>query len=444
MNDTERPTNVRWLVFALACGSSWFLYLHRYTWNFVGPELQKEYGFSNTQMGTLFTMFSPTYGGGQIPSGILSDLIGPHIFLGTIIILWALVLPCFGLTGNFYGLSGLRLTFGAAQSGCYPNLSRITRTWFPVRSRTIMQGWIASFSGRTGGAASAIIMGLLFWAGLSWQTCLLVMGGVGLLFGIAFLILFRNTPEQDPRVNQAELNLIREGDEASKEAPAILPFRRVMRSRNMWSFVIQQVMSAGADVIYVSLMGKYFLERFGAEQESGDVAGIESAEGFDIVITAILVSLPLFGGALGGMLGGFCNDWMMRLTGSRRWGRSLVGFTGKFLACILMFVAISQESRMAAGSALFAVKFFSDWSQPTVWGTCTDLGGRYSATVFGIINTSGTVGGLISPIVFGLILDLADWSVLFSTVAAMYIISAVCWFMIDCTKSIESQLIEEE
>ncbi|GIT28473.1 MAG: hypothetical protein Ct9H300mP1_05190 [Planctomycetaceae bacterium] len=70
-----------------------------------------------------------------------------------------------------------------------------------------------------------------------------------------------------------------------------------------------------------------------------------------------------------------------------------------------MFVAISQDDGVAAAWSLFAVKFFTDWSQPTVWGTCTDIGGRYSATVFGVINTSGSIGGLISPLLFGAILD---------------------------------------
>ena len=30
----ERPTNIRWLIFALACGTSFVLYLHSYTWNY--------------------------------------------------------------------------------------------------------------------------------------------------------------------------------------------------------------------------------------------------------------------------------------------------------------------------------------------------------------------------------------------------------------------------
>ena len=31
----ERPTQVRWLIFALACATSWLLYLHRYAWGVI-------------------------------------------------------------------------------------------------------------------------------------------------------------------------------------------------------------------------------------------------------------------------------------------------------------------------------------------------------------------------------------------------------------------------
>ncbi|MCH8830612.1 MAG: hypothetical protein IID45_13630 [Planctomycetes bacterium] len=157
---------------------------------------------------------------------------------------------------------------------------------------------------------------------------------------------------------------------------------------------------------------------------------------------------------IGGTFGGYLNDWLIRWTGNRRWSRSAIGFSGKALASGLMFVAIGQNDlRMAAG-ALFVVKFFSDWSQPTVWGTCTDLGGRFSASVFGVINTAGSIGGLISPAVFGRILDyntteqiingetvkVTDFGPLFTVIAGMYIVSAVCWFFIDCTSSLEKDL----
>lgn len=437
----SRPTHVRWMVMGLACFTSWFLYLHRYTWNFIGPELEKEYGFSKTAIGSLATFFNISYGAGQLPSGILSDFIGPHLFLGLIIVAWSLVLPVHGFVSNYSGLAATRLAFGAAQAGAYPNLAKVTQSWFPLSSRTIVQSIVATFFGRGGGAMSSIILAtvLMGWCGLTWRVALLVMGAAGLLFGIAFLILFRNTPVEHPGVNDAERAVIDEGRIPSvSTAPRVLPWRVVSRNRSIYFFIVQQLTSAGADMVYSVFMGDYFL----------------NAKGFSIAQTGLLVSLPLWGGAVGGMLGGYCNDWLIRTTGNRRWSRSTVGFTGKFLACLLMFVVITRDSGVAAGWALFAVKFFSDWSQPTVWGTCTDLGGKYSATVFSIINTSGTVGGMIAPLTFGLVLDLnssevivdgvgkmvANYNPLFLLVAGMYLVSAACWFFIDCTESLEQSL----
>ena len=438
---SEKPTRVRWLMFSLACGTSWFLYLHRYTWSVIGTFLMEDYGLSKTELGAIYSFFTPTYGIGQIPSGILCDWVGPHLFLGVIIVLGSLVLPLFGVAGGRGGLIALRLAFGAAQAGTYPALAKVTATWFPVRSRTIVQGWVATFFGRSGGAMSSIILAtvLIGYFGMSWQWALGVMGAAGVLFGIVFLLLFRNSPNDHPRVNAAERALIAEGSPPpDPSAPPVLPLRAAIKNRSMLFFIIQQIASAGADGVYVLFMGDYFL----------------NTKGIDITEAGLLISLPLWGGAIGGMLGGFFNDLMIQWTGSRRIGRSAVGFTGKFIACILMFVAISQDGAVEAAWALFAVKFFTDWSQPTVWGTCTDIGGRYSATVFGVINTSGSIGGLVSPIAFGAILDwntsmvlvdgieksVANYNPLFVTVAVMYVISAFCWIMIDCTDSLEARL----
>lgn len=438
----ERPTNRRWVVFALACGTSFLLYLHRYTFNFIGPELKREYELNDTQVGALGSLFFWTYGGMQIPSGIIVDAFGPHLFLSIILLLWSSVLVLHGAGGNMLLLSGVRMVFGAAQAGAYPSLSRVTHSWFPQSSRTIIQGWVATFFGRGGGFMSSILMAtvLMGWLGLSWRASLFWLSSAGLVFGLLFARLFRNDPAGDPRVNQAELNLIREGETHSADGrvPRVLPWSALLKNLSMWLFVFQQFFNAGADNIYSLFMGAYFLE---VKQVNLQDAGL-------------LVGLPLLGGAVGGMLGGFCNDLMIRATGSRRWGRSIIGFTGKAVACGLMFVAIAQSDAAAAGWSLFAVKFFSDWSQPTVWGACTDLGGRYSASVFSIINTSGTLAGVAFPPLFGFILDyyaapdaagtvLPGYYELFVFVAAMYLVSAVCWFGINCSRPIEADLSTE-
>ena len=144
-------------------------------------------------------------------------------------------------------------------------------------------------------------------------------------------------------------------------------------------------------------------------------------------------------------------------TANRRWSRSGIGFVGKVIGCVMLFHVSMQGDPVAAGFALFNAKFFSDWSQPTTWGTCTDLGGRCSATVFSIINTSGTFGGIVMPIVFGRLLDWnttkrlagdalvsqTNWSPLFVLLAAMYLASGIFWLLIDCTKSVDATMSSE-
>ena len=453
LNVSQRPTRRRWTVLGLACGVSWLMYLHRYSFNLVRPYLQEEYDFTNVQLDSIYILFNISYTLGQVPSGIVCDLFGPHLFLVGIIVLWSLTLPTIGLTGNFYGLGALRLLFGATQAGGYPSLSKVSRTWLPSNIRTLGQALIATLSGRGGGAMSQILLATVLMGtfGLTWRWSLVVMSLVGIVFALVFLLLFRNLPERDPDVNLAELQLIRAEEPSSSahqpentstraETQAAgdgsaqlgkLNFGRAMKNPSMLIFMIQQMFNAGADYIYVALTGSFFLVRY--EVELTDLG--------------ILASLPLFGGAVGGLLAGGLSDWLIKRTGNRRKVRSAIGFTGKFVAAILLVLVIFQETPYGAGYMLFGVKFFSDWSQPTVWGTCTDMGGRCSASVFSMINTAGGIGGLIMPIAGAFLLDyytvvvdgerVTSFGPLFAVVAGAYLLSALSWFFIDCTQRLD-------
>lgn len=453
----ERPTNVRWLILALSCGASFLLYLHRYTWGLISPELQKApYGLNHKQTEFLFSLFYYTYAAGQIPSGLVIDRFGPRRFLAISILLWSLAFATLGgvfLWASRYSASSMplglllvvvgasRLLFGAAQAGCYPALTKASRVWFAPAGRTALQGLIASTAGRTGAALSLIIFGFVMvgWLKMSWEVSVLWLGVVGLGYGLVFWWLYADSPTVDPRANHAERELIRGGAEADPAAgqgtPAMLPWSNVFRSWTMRWFVCQQFCDAGSDVAFVSLMGKYFLQDWD----------------LDIKKTAWLASSPLLAGAFGGLAGGWLNERVIAWTGNRRWSRSGVGFVGKVLGCLMLLLVTQQTSPLAAAGMLVLAKFFGDWSQPTVWGTCTDIGGRYSATVFSIINTSGTIGGMIMPPIFGWLLDtftrevtrdeilvkITSWDPLFYLLAGMYLSSGLFWLVVDCTKSLE-------
>ena len=441
----EKPTNVRWLIFGLGCGTSWFLYLHRYTFGIIKPKIADEWGLKAGELGWLDFAFSFTYSVMQVPAGLAGDILGAHLFLSATIIIWSLALALHAMVPDAYYqlLYPVRVLFGIAQAGCYATLSKMSKTWFPHSVRTILQGWIASFFGRMGGAMSNVIFAsvLIGYFG-SWRLSAYILTVAGVAYGVLFALTYRNSPREHPAVNEAEARLI-EGEDAviaevsrraqpagvqgTQAAGVVLEQRMTFREmfagmsprslRNFGLFLVQQFTSTFADVIYMAWI-PFFLKN--EHQMKFEEMGIYA-------------SLPLFGGAIGGAVGGFLNDYLLQKL-PRRWARSLVGFTGKMIACLLIFVALlNYEDPYTFCIILFFVKFFSDWSQPTVWGTVTDIGGKATATVFGFMNMVGGFGGNVSPVVFGYIAQFKGWTPVFSTVGVAYLLSSVSWLFVDCT-----------
>lgn len=148
----------------------------------------------------------------------------------------------------------------------------------------------------------------------------------------------------------------------------------------------------------------------------------------------IYSALPLLGGACGGAVGGWLNDFMIQRLGDRRKARVIVGLAGKGMAAVLLLAALfwyDQPYRFCA--MLFFVKFFSDWSLATTWGVVTDIGGRSTATVFAWNNAVATAGAVVAPIMYGAIAEHVSWKWVFVTGAAAYVLCALSWLVVDCT-----------
>jgi ACS family glucarate transporter-like MFS transporter len=69
---------------------------------------------------------------------------------------------------------------------------------------------------------------------------------------------------------------------------------------------------------------------------------------------------------------------------------------------------------------------------------CLAIGGRHAGVVSGAMNTFGNLGGVTSPIVVGWCLTLwSSWEAPLYTVAALYVVAALCWLGVDPTKTLD-------
>jgi len=428
---TDRPTNVRWIVFALGCGSSWMLYLHRYTFALIKPKLANEYGLSNTELGALDSAFSLFYMVFQFPSGVAADVLGAHLFLGGIILVWSLALGAHAWVDE-RGLWSARAAFGMGQAGAFASVNRVARTWFPLSVRTTAQGWMGVFSGRIGAASANVLFATVLIGALTldWRTATYLFAAAGLMLGFLFLALYRNSPSEHPWANRAEVEYIEGPDvsqstskyESAPRRPKIRELFRRMSPRsivNLFCINLTSTLSTIADNIYSNWIPLFLYEQHGMKFKE---MGIYSA-------------LPLIGGACGGAFGGYLNDRLIRTGHNRRWIRSLIGLSGKGTAGVLIVVALysSFDNPYRFCVLLFFVKFFADVSLATRWGAVSDVGGKATASVFGFNNTVASIGAIAAPVMYGYVSEHASWEAVFIIGGVMYALCAASWLLIDCT-----------
>jgi MFS family permease len=81
-----------------------------------------------------------------------------------------------------------------------------------------------------------------------------------------------------------------------------------------------------------------------------------------------LAALVLAGGALGGAAGGYFSDWMVRRTGSRSWGRRLIGVSALGLAAAALWSSIVVDDATLAGTLAALASFAANLHLAAWWG----------------------------------------------------------------------------
>jgi ACS family D-galactonate transporter-like MFS transporter len=423
--DDHHPTHFRWNVFAMACGTSWLLYLHRYIFALIKPLLTKEWDLGNDELGLLDGAFQLPYSLCQVPLGVATNVLGVHLMLTGMLVVWSIGLGLHAWAPNSKYLWVARTTMGLGQSAVFAAQSQITLAWFPRSVRTMVQGWVGVFFGRFGGLSANLLVGFVLIGvfELPWRTVVYALAGVGLAHAILFALFFRNAPRKHPRVNDTESALIEESQgKPAKPEPrlSIVQLFRRMSPRsivNVLALNLQTIFSTLADNVFSAWIPLFLTQ----------------VHGLDFKEMALLSSLPLLGGALGGVFGGWLNDYLIARTGSYRWSRVVVGATGKGVAGALLLTSLLwyDEPRLFC-SMLFFAKFFSDWSLVTTWGVVTDIGGRTSATVFAFNNSVAGIGSIVASALFGFMSEYYGWVPVFVTATVAYVACALTWLLINC------------
>jgi sugar phosphate permease len=327
-------------------------------------------------------------------------------------------------------LIGIRFVFGLAESGAFPAATRGMQLWFPKAERGIVHGVTHSFSR----FAVAIVpfLAVSIMVAFGWRWIFYLFGVAGLVWSVAFYLLYRNLPEEHPKVNRSELAQIRGRYPDGSIRPIDLhqqlapPWRIIFRSANMWYIAAGYCCFYYGTYFFMTWFPTYLLEYRHLSLKS----------------VGMLASLPLLAGMVGDIVGGTLTDAVYRKTGKLKFARRVVAAPAMLASGACLIPAGMAHSAWTAIFCLTASLFFLELVISPAWAVPMDVGGEYSGTVSGVMNMAGSLAASISPIVFGALVQRGSWIAPFLISASVLLTGALIWaFLIDPEKSVVDDVV---
>lgn len=385
-------------------------FLDRISISVAAARMQGDLHIDTRHWGWILGAFVLSYGLFETPTGALGDRLGARRVLTRVVLWWSAFTALTGLTRGFYGLLLTRFLFGAGEAGAYPNISAALARWFPARSLAQAQGWIWGAS-RLGGALAPLLVVPLQRA-LGWRTTFLLLGMVGIVWGISWFVWYRDKPAEQPGITPEELAGI---PLATCGAHSKTNWKQLFSNRQMQLLFAMYFCYGWGPWFYFSWYPLYLVKTAHvSEREMG-----------------VYSSLPYFLGVIANLLGGVVFDRVTERRGIRFAGRligsaSLLGAAGLMLG----MTQIHQKALLIAVSALgFGV---GDFMVPAAWAVAMNMGGERAGTVTGAMNTAGQIGGFVCSVLAGyLVQATGSYDAPVIVVACVLVTAAVLFSRLD-------------
>lgn len=393
------PTRARWLIVLVLFLVSTINYADRATLSIVGTDLSRELRLDSVTLGYLLAAFSFTYVALQIPGGWLLDRAGSRRVYRWSLIGWSVftiaqaVVAVMGAgRAAFVALYGLRLGLGAAEAPSFPANSRLVAAWFPAAERGLASA-IFNSSQYFSTVLFYPVMGAVTHH-LGWPWVFVVMGGVGLIVGLAWNRLIYE-PADHPLANAAEVDYIRRGgglvdlDRGARSAAPTRPglILELLRQRMLIGIFLGQYC--------INVLTWFFLTWFPIY--------LVRERGMSILQVGFVAVLPALCGFLGGILGGWISDGLLKRGWSLSAARKIPIVAGLLLSTSI--VGCNYVDAQSAVIALMSLAFFGKGIGALGWAVMSDVAPKEATGLAGgLFNTCGNLAGVVMPIVIGYIL----------------------------------------
>jgi ACS family glucarate transporter-like MFS transporter len=404
------------LVFCLFLLSA-IAFLDRTNIAIAGPQISREFHLDNVRLGWVFSAFLVGYAASQVLAGWIAVRLGPRRALALGVLWWgaftlATALVSSTLPGALVALIAVRFALGVGEAIIYPASNQFVAQWIPVSERGRVNGVIFAGVGAGSGLTPPLLAAII--AGYGWRAAFWFSSAIGILAGIAWFLLARDSPEEHPLLSPKELRTIQGGRAPLAAARPAVPWSAIFRSRTLLLLSFACFTFGYIAWIFLAWFYSYMAQ----------------ARGLNLKDSALYTMIPLTAITVFCLAGGVLGDWLTARRGLRA-GRCGPGIFSLLATAALLIAGSRVSSAPLAAVTLAAGAGVLYISQSSYWSVTADIAGPHAGVVSAVMNMGAQIGGAVTASLTPWIAQRFGWTSSFLAAALLAVAGALAWLGVD-------------
>jgi len=394
--------NYRWFICMLLFAATTINYIDRQIFGLLKPELEKVFGWTETNYSRIVMAFTVCYAVGLLVYGRIIDRIGTRLGYTISVAVWSTVAMLHAAVRSTLGFGLVRALLGLGESGNYPAGVKTVGEWFPPKERALAIGILDS--GCNIGACVGPLLVPWLLAAYGWQAAFVVTGSLGFLWLILWLKVYRAPARQE------ETNAV----------PATrFTWGQLLRLRQTWAFIIGKFFTDPIWFFFLFWLPSYFSAHFH----------------LDLRKPSLPLVIVYAGTMIGSLGGGQLSSWLIK----KGWPVYKARKTALLAAaaCVIPIVITRYTTDIRVVLALISLSAAANqaWSA-NIFTIVPDMFPKTAiSSVVGLGGMAGAIGSFLFPIFIGFILDyyknagniVAGYNIIFLVCGSSFL---VAWVLI--------------
>ena len=362
-------------------------------------------------LGLITIFFMIAYGISQLVSGKLYDKIGCRKGFFWSVLVWGAADALASLSRGIFSLTFFRMMLGLGEAGPWPGTTKSNAEWFPQKERAFAQGLFGA-AASIGSILAPIIILMLFIA-FGWKLTFIVVGGLGLIWLIPWLIINKEGPKKHPWITEEERTNILSGqpEQELKTEDKGKSWGELLRVKKNWSVILGRFFLDPIWWMFVTFLPLYLADVFH----------------LNIKEVAFSAWVPYVGAALGSIAGGWYSGWLINRGHTVNYARKAAMLLGGIIIIPSILAAIMSTTAPVAIVFMALVLGGFQFFMTNLQTIPSDLhSGKSVGSLAGLGGASAVLGTILAILFASYI---TNWILLFSLLGALVPLSLCSIFL---------------